>query len=111
MNYYKRAHCFKLLFSMIALLVVSNVYATGAALGSDDAFASMIVVALLTIVLGLVYLFGFINRIFKDPDYRDGIKSNFTSAYKTLIDRLKEDDREYLRFHHLNEAFKTRKYV
>ena len=102
---------FKIILSWIALLAVSNSYASGGALGSDDVFASMIIVAFLTIVLGLVYLFNFINKIFKDPEYGEGIKSGFTNVYKNLIDRLKEDDREYLRYHHLNPALKTTNYA
>lgn len=103
MSYSNKSRGFKFLFSVIAMFTVSSAYASGGALGSDDFFASMVIVAILTTVLGFVYLFNFINKIFKDPDYREGIKNNFTNVYQNLIDRLRGDDREYLRFQHLND--------
>jgi len=102
---------FKFIFSLIAFLTVSCVYASGGALGSDDFFASMVVVAFLAIALGLVYLFSCINRIFRDPDYRGRIKTNFTAVYKNLIDRLKKEQGEYLPFQQLNGALKTTNYA
>ena len=94
----------RLLFILgfITAISVSNAFATGAALGRNDFFASMLLVAMLGIVLVMVYLFNFINRIFKDPDYRERIKSGFMRIYQSLIDRLRGDDREYLRFQSLN---------
>ena len=95
-------HQLRLAFSMIALFACASVQASGMAYGSDDIVASLVVVGLLVIILGLIYLFNFINRIFKDPDYRDGIKNKAISIFSIIADKLGNKNQEY---RHIKKLF------
>ena len=75
----------KLIFSLaISILTASQASAGGASLGTNDVYASMAIVGILILILGLIYFTDFINRIYKDPDYRDRMRSSVVSFVDAL---------------------------
>jgi len=70
--------------------------ASGMTGGKDDVVFSMLFVAFLVLILGMVYLADFVNKIRKDKDYRDHLKARATNLISTVravfVKEKKEDD-------------------
>ena len=80
------------------VLFASFSAATAKGIGKDDVLVSVSIVAFLTVILGLVYLADFINKIRKDRDYRNHLRSrviNLISIVRAIfVNKKKEADRD-----------------
>jgi len=81
----------KLLLALIpGLLFVKQVYAGGATLGKDDELAYMAIIGFLFLILVLLYANDFIQKIFRNPDYRERLKSPFISFVNAIREKWEQ---------------------
>lgn len=85
------------LFATILFAFTSlSAFASGGGSSREDILFSLGIVAFLTVILGLVYLFEFMNRIRKDKDFREHLKGRALHLISTVraifIRRNKEED-------------------
>ncbi|MBL4752498.1 MAG: hypothetical protein JKY52_02700 [Flavobacteriales bacterium] len=86
----------KILLTISVMLTSLGASASGMTGGKDDVVFSMLFVAFLVLILGMVYLADFVNKIRKDKDYRDHLKARATNLISTVravfVKEKKEDD-------------------
>jgi len=92
------------LFSASFIASVVQVQASALAYGKDDFIVYFSMMGFLAALLSAFYLYDFMKRIFKDPDYRDRIKTSFMDIISLKVFIPKERDNEDLMpyFGHLN---------
>ena len=87
----------KMLLTIPVTLTSLGASASGMTGGKDDVIFSMLFVAFLVLILGLVHLADFVNRIRKDKDYRDHLKTramNLISTVRAIFVKEKKEDDE-----------------
>ena len=87
----------KILLAIVVTFTSLGANASGMAGGKDDVVFSIMFVAFLMLILGWVYLADFINKIRKDKEYRDHIKTrtmNLISTVRAIFVKEKKDDDE-----------------
>ena len=87
----------KLLTTILVVLTSFNAFAGGAALSNADIIFCLAIIAILTILLGMVYLFEFINKIRKDMDYREQLKAgavNLISTVRAIFVKRTEEEQD-----------------
>ncbi|MBL4657055.1 MAG: hypothetical protein JKX73_03580 [Flavobacteriales bacterium] len=87
----------KLLTTILIVLTSFSAFAGGGASSRGDVLFSLSIVALLTILLALVYLFEFMNRIRKDKDYRVQLKLrvlNLISTVRAIFVKRTEEEQD-----------------
>jgi uncharacterized membrane protein YhiD involved in acid resistance len=70
---------------------------SGMSSGKEDIFFSFAVVAFLTLLLGLVYLSDFVNKIRKDKDYREHLRTHtihLLNTVRKIFQKEKQDEDE-----------------
>jgi len=87
----------KLLSSILVVLTSFSAFAGGGATGKEDVLFSLAIVAFLTLLLGLVYLSDFVNKIRKDKDYREHLRTHTNHLINTvriIFQKEKQDENE-----------------
>lgn len=89
----------KLFTTILVVFTSFSALASGGGSSKEDIIFSLAIVALLIILLGLVYLFEFINKIRKNKDYREQVKVrvlHLISTVRTIFIRKKAEDDEHI---------------
>ena len=87
----------KTVFTLLIGITSFSASAGGASLGREDVIFSMMIVAFLIMILGLVYLTDFISKIRKDRNFRDHLKAravNLIALVRAIFQKKKETEKD-----------------